>query len=57
MTTAKLVEEINILLKQLPDDLFVSIIDEDGNETNLRLDGLEYDEENKEISGWCHSFI
>lgn len=56
MTTNSLINQINNLLKQLPENIFVSILDEDGNETNLQLDSLEYDEENKVISGWCHYF-
>lgn len=58
MDTITIITQINDLLLQLPKELIISIMDEEGNETNLQLDGLEYDtnrvHNEGKIAGWCH---
>lgn len=53
METIQIVEQINTLLNSLKDDVYVNIVDEDGNEADLVLANLEYD--NGQINAWCQS--
>lgn len=53
MTTQEIVYEINNLLCQLKDDVYVNIINEQGKSQNLVLANLEYD--NGQINAWCQS--
>lgn len=53
METKKIVEQINELLNSLKDDVYINIVDENGNDANLVLAGLEYD--NGQITGWCQT--
>jgi hypothetical protein len=53
METKKIVEQINTLLNSLKDDVYVSIVDENGNDANLVLFALECD--NGQITGWCQT--
>ena len=53
MDTKQIVEKINELLMQLKDDVYVNIVDENGNEADLVLANLEYD--NGQINAWCQS--
>lgn len=56
MDTNIVVEKINELLSQLPKNTQISIIDEEGNDTELCLDGFSCDTINdaSEINVWCH---
>ena len=53
METKKIVEQINTLLNSLKDDVYVNILDENGNDASLVLCSLEYD--NGQINGWCQT--
>lgn len=53
MDTQKIVEQINDLLFELYDSVYVNIVDENGNDANLVLCSLEYD--NGQITGWCQT--
>ena len=56
MDTEKIIENINDLLSQLPSNIKISIVDEEGNDTELCLDGFSCDKMNDapEINAWCH---
>jgi len=53
METVRIVEQINTLLNKLKDDVYVNIVDENGNDANLVLFALECD--NGQITGWCQT--
>ncbi len=57
MNTQSIIQQINDLLLQIPADSPVCLLDEDGNESNLRLDYLELNQDNDIILGWCHSYF
>lgn len=57
MNTNEIVATINELISDLPQNMSVCVLDEDGNDTDLRLDGFSYDDNIKElpvVNIWCH---
>ncbi len=57
MTVKDIIKEINTLLKMLPQGLRIGVLDEDGNDTDLKLDSFVYEndgEQNEAVNAWCH---
>ena len=57
MTVNDIINEINALLKMLPQELYIGVLDEDGNDTDLKLDSFVYEndcDENEAVNAWCH---
>jgi len=49
------IDKINDLLNELPDNLPLEVVDEEGNEACLNLKSLKYEPEENLVRVWCET--
>ncbi len=56
MNRVETVYQLNKLLGELKGKTEILLLDEEGNETNLALDGfmIKENDDLKDVIGWCH---
>lgn len=56
MNRVETVCQLNKLLRELKGKTEILLLDEEGNETNLALDGfmIKENDDLKDVIGWCH---
>lgn len=56
MNRVETVYQLNKLLRELKGKTEILLLDEEGNETNLALDGfmIKENDDFKDVIGWCH---
>ncbi|WP_418485353.1 hypothetical protein [Eshraghiella crossota] len=56
MNRVETVYQLNKLLRELKGKTEILLLDEEGNETNLALDGfmIKENDDLKDVIGWCH---